>query len=201
MNHYKIPNNYLDSGYIFNGQIAVRNAIDAIIMAILGIIIASFIPTEGPTTISVYILFAGLLGMIGLIGVKGIPLSTFILDFIGWQKRRKKPFLYNNHGESFTKSAADIALESESLRNMVAEMLNSMRSKFSSGDRVYVEGETFTFAPDPELEALRFADQEQQEKDVVTPVEKDKPLKSTASTEKTCYMLDADSILDQITLN
>ena len=205
MNHYYIPNNYRDSGYIFNGQIAVRNAIDAVLMALLGIIIASFIPTEGPATLSVFILFAGLFGMLGLIGIKGVPLSTFLFDIVGWMRRRKKPYLYNNHGESFTKSAAEVALESGSLRDMVADLLAGMKSKFSTEVKPYIEGETFAFAPDPELESLRFADQMQKEEKQVAekdmPKDKNEPIAPSASAEKPCYQIDVDSILEQITLN
>jgi hypothetical protein len=204
MNHYTIPNNFKDSGYIFNGQIAVRNAIDAIIMGLIGVLIAWLIPAEGPTKISVFILFAGLLGMAGLVGVKGVPLSTFLLDFVGWRKRRKKPFLYNDHGESFAMSSADIALESGSIRDMIADLLLGMKSKVASEGKRYVEGENFVFAADPELEALRFAEQEQQKEnkqssDVLDDQTMEPAQPSPAG--KPSNKIDAESILDQITLN
>lgn len=205
MKYYKIPNNFKDSGYILNGQVAVRNAIDAVIMGLLGVLLASFMPVKGTSAISVYILFAGLLGMAGLVGVKGVPLSTFLLDFIGWQKRRKKPYLYNNHGESFSQSAADLALQAPQLRDMIANAIDGVKARFASGEKVYVEGKTFEFALDPELEALRFAEQEKAEKEKLNEQPKtpppQKPAEQTPATQPGNHTLDAESIVGQIVLN
>ncbi len=213
MNHYKIPYNFKDSGYILNGQVAVRNAIDAVLMALLGIVIACLIPVKGYGKLSLFILLAGLFGVAGLIGVRGVPLSTFVLDFIHWRKRKKKPFLYNNHGETFTQSAADVALDTPALRDMVADVADTIKARFTEEKNEYIEGVTFEFTPDPELEALRYAEQAKEElareeqttkantQPQASPAAQNNAAEQFEATTPTSISLDAESIIEQIVLN
>ena len=99
-------------------------------------------------------------------------------------------------------SSADIALESGSIRDMIADLLLGMKSKVASEGKQYVEGENFVFAADPELEALRFAEQEQQKENKQTSLD-DQPMEPAQPSPagKPCNKIDAESILDQITLN
>ena len=49
------------------------------------------------------------------------------------------------------------------LRNRLADALDKMKESMASRRTEYIEGETFQFAEDPELEALRFAEEQLQE--------------------------------------
>lgn len=159
-NHFIIPTNFMETGYVLNGTVSIRNAIEAGVMALLGILICRVLPLpDGTKAITWYILICGPLGLIGLSGVQGDPLSVFILDFIKWRKRRK-PFFYSGHNEAYTQEAADSIMETPQVRDMIAGAVDKLRSRMSSGEVDYVEGKTFEFEVDPEQEALKQAQKE-----------------------------------------
>lgn len=159
MQTYHIPNNFKDPGYIVNGMIAVRNAIDALAFALVGFLVASVLPFRGDGAVSGYILIIGLFAMAGFAGVQGVPVSTFLAYAIRWHGRRK-PYLYNHHGASFSMTAAEVMLTEPQLRNKLADALDRMKDSMASRKVDYIEGETFEFEDDPELEALRFAEEQ-----------------------------------------
>lgn len=162
MREYRIPTNYKDAGYIFNGMIATRNAIDAVVLGIIGFLVAKALPFKGEGALSGYILFIGLFAVIGITGIHGIPVSVYATDAIRWRKRRK-PYLYNHHGQSFSMTAAELMLSEPQIRDKLADTLEKLRHSFSSKEIDYIEGQTFQFAPDPELEALKFAEEQLRE--------------------------------------
>lgn len=170
--HYKIPSNFRDTGYLFNGMIAVRNFIDALALAIGGWTISGWLPIPQNAALSVRLTFAGLFGIVGLFGVAGVPLSTFLVDWLRWLKRRK-PYLYNTHGGIFSVSAADVMLNTPGFRDVLADTLDKVRASMLTKKTDYIEGETFQFAPDPELELLAAAEQR------LNPTENTAPQKET----------------------
>lgn len=159
---YRIPTNFRQAGYIFNGMIAIRNAIDALLFGLLGLLIASLLPLTGTGRLSISILLAGLLAMIGLAGVREKPLSTFLADVVRWLFRRK-PRLYNSHGGAYSVTAEELMLQQPQLRDSLADLLDKVKKSISSDQPELIEGVNFAFAPDPELEALRFAQEMKEE--------------------------------------
>lgn len=193
MRTYFIPTNFKDPGYIFNGMIAVRNAIDGIVFAFLGLIIASLLPFNKDGAISGYILIIGLFAMIGFAGIQGIPVSVYLSNAIRWQSR-KKPYLYNHHGTSFSMTAAEVMLSEPQLRNKLADALDKMKESMASRKVEYIEGETFQFAEDPELETLRFADEQLHEE--TEPIQKEVPdIQQKPATEEVNFDFIHDSIV------
>lgn len=164
---YQIPTNFQQSGYAFNGMIAVRNLVDAAVLFLIGIFVASLFPFEGYSKLSGYILIGGLFAIVGVTGINGVPCSTYLIDFYRWTKRRK-PYLYNTHGGVYTISSADLLLNEPQLRDSIADAIDSMKEAMMKNQPDYIEGETFEFADDPELVALKDAEQrmmeEQEEK-------------------------------------
>jgi hypothetical protein len=156
---YFIPTNYRESGYIFNGMIAKRNAVDALALGLLGFFLVRMLPIKADMLLSAYILFIGLLGMVGIVGINGVPVSTWLFDTILW-RRRRKPYLYNTHGGAYSVSAADVMLNEPDLRDALYDTLDKMRAAMKGAEPNYIEGETFQFAEDPELEALKSAHEE-----------------------------------------
>lgn len=154
---YRIPTNYRDSGYIFNGQIAKRNAVDAAVLGFIGYMIANLLPLQGEMALSGYVLFIGLFAMIGIVGFQQIPISVYLADMIQWRKRRKKPYFYNDNGGAYTVSAADLLINEPQLRDILANAIDSVRNSMAAKRPEYIEGETFEFMVDPELEALQAA--------------------------------------------
>lgn len=159
-NHFIIPTNFMETGYVMNGAVSIRNAIEAGVMALLGVLLCKALPLPaGTKAITWYILICGPLGLIGLSGVQGDPLSVFILDFIKWRNRRK-PFFYSGHNEAYTQEAADSLMDAPQMRDMIAGAVEKLRARMSSGEVDYVEGKTFKFEADPEQEALKQAQKE-----------------------------------------
>jgi len=157
MKLYRIPTNYSQSGKVFRGMIDKRNLVDAIILGVIGYFLASLLGFDGDSAISGYILIIGLFFVFGIIGIHGIPVSVYVIDAKRWRKRKKKPYLYNNHGGVYTVSAADIMLNAPQLRDTLADAIDRVRAALTPKKPDYIEGETFQFAEDPELLALQAA--------------------------------------------
>ena len=162
--NYVIPTNFMETGYVMNGAVSIRNAIEGGILALLGFFLCKILPIpSGVDGISYYILICLPLGMVGALGVQGDPLSVFIWDFFKWRKRRK-PFFYSGHSEAYTMEAADMLMEAPQFRDYLADTIDKVRRSFAAEEIDYVEGETFRFAEDPEQAALRYAQEELQNK-------------------------------------
>lgn len=202
MKIYQIPNNYKDPGYVLKGMVPLRNAIDAVVLGIVGYLFASLFHMEGEWAISWYILCIGLPAMLGLFGVHGIPLSTYLLDFLKWYRRRE-PCFYNHHGCAYSSTAADVMLSSPQLRDHVAAFVDKLTQSMKAKQVNYVEGENFQFAEDPELTILQDAENEANAESEETPesttVPEQKPAVESASADKPA--LDFDNILDNIALS
>lgn len=160
---YYIPSNFLESGYVLNGAVAIRNFVEGCVLAFLGFLVCKLLNLpSGVDAITWYIMLMFPPFMIGVYGVSGDPLSVFLMDVYNWRKRRR-PYLYNNHNEAFSISAADLMLEEPQLRDMIADTIDRVRKNMAGEDIDYIEGETFKFAVDPEQEALRDAEERKAE--------------------------------------
>lgn len=200
MQIYHIPTNFKDPGYIVNGMIAVRNAIDAVAMGLIGFLLASLLPFNKEKALSGYILIIGLFTMIGFFGIRDIPVSTFLADALRWRGRRK-PYLYNHHGTSYSMTAAELMLSEPQLRNKIADVLDKLQESMTSKRIDYIEGETFRFAEDPELEALRYAEEQMKEE-----AEREETSSTTTPPEPEENLVnpkpvDFDQIIDNIVLS
>ncbi len=182
---YIIPANFMETGYVLNGAVAWRNAIEGVILGILGYSICNILPLPGGLdNITYYILIIFPMALLGLTGVQGDPLSVFIVDVLKWRKRRK-PYLYNNHGLAYTQAAADKLFEAPQFRDMLADAIEKMRNSMAEEDMEYIEGVTFRFADDPEAEALRSAQEEILEKaKPQAVVQKEEKAEAPAQTSK-----------------
>lgn len=201
-NIYRIPANFKDTGRIMNGMIAIRNAIDAVWLGAIGFTIAGFISPEGKNSISVYILFAGLFCILGLFGINDVPVSTFLADFFSWRSRRS-PYIYNTHGRAYTVTAADVMLNTPGLSDALADMLDKVKLSMQSKRIDYIEGETFQFADDPDLEALSEAEERMSEEQEDQPRKSKKREKEQNKVQEDIptEVLDFQSIAENIVLH
>lgn len=199
---YSIPSNYKDSGYIANGMIEARKAIDAAWLGVIGFCIAKLIPFSEGSALTGYILLIGLFAIIGLIGINDIPVSTFLADSIKWSKRRD-PYIYNTHGRAYAVTAADVMLNTPGFRDALADALDKAREAMQPKHMDYIEGETFRFADDPDLEELSDAEERKRElqedaaKEISLPV----PEAAEQPAPKNNDTLDFQSIADNIVLH
>ena len=165
---YQIPSNFKEPGYVFNGMIAKRNLLDAIILGLIGYLIADQLPFNEDMALSGYILFIGFFAMFGLMGVRGVPLSSYLMDAIAWLRRRKI-YLYNPNNRAYSISIADAMFLEPDLRNSLADAMDKLRTAMTGKEPEYIEGVNFQFASDPILVELDAAEarlqelQEQQE--------------------------------------
>lgn len=159
-------------------MIATRNFIDGLVLGLIGFLIASALPVKQESRLSGYIFIVGFMFMLGISGIQGIPVSSYLFDFVLWF-RRKKPYLYNNHGASFHVTAAQVMMSEPQLRNTIADTIDRIKENMASRHMEYIEGETFQFAEDPELEALRFASEQDDNKTQDQPTTSAAPAKET----------------------
>lgn len=162
---YKIPANFTNLGYFFNGRLAKRNAVDAVILIVIGILLCRLLPIPADASLSVTVFVAGLLGALGCAGIHGLPVSYYLVAFTKWLSRRQPKF-YNPNSGLYSVSAADIVLTEKQLGDYIATTVNKLRSHIGRLKPEYIEGENFEFLDDPELLALLDMDERlrQQEK-------------------------------------
>ena len=88
---YSIPANYTDSGKLFGGMLAPRNAIETLILLVVfGYIELFLIPT--PTTVKVIVAVVTLipLAMISLMGINGDSLFQYFGHIVKHLARKRK---------------------------------------------------------------------------------------------------------------
>lgn len=162
---YIIPHNFNKSGYVLNGMIETRKAVEAGCGAVIGFLICQILPLKNPVwSIIIHILLIGLLGVIGFIGVRGDPTSVFLRNYWRWRKIRKKPFIYNPNGEAFVGSPTELIFEERDAGDIIADALDAFKEKFKPEKPEYVEGKTFMFAADPTLARLRDLSEQRDER-------------------------------------
>lgn len=206
---YIIPLNYMDGGTTLNGMARKRNVFEGVIIALILLLIAFLLPIPDGSKVTVYVLVGGLGFLFGCHGINGDPVSSFIMDAFKWIGRRS-PYIYNNHGESFSVSAGELMLSRPQFGDALADMIDKMRERMAARRTEYIEGKTFRFAEDPELVALRNAEKRKN----TQPAEKAKPAKATTKKAKKAKKaaaaptsqpaatnnLDIDALLDNIVL-
>lgn len=202
-NEYIIPVNYDTPGAVMNGMISFQKMVDIAWLALVGFLIARLVPVSPEKAVSVYVLFIGFFAFIGFIGVPGqnIPISTFLIDLLDW-RRRRKPYLYNNHGAAYSLSAADVMLNTPDFRDSLADALDKAWNTMRKKQPEYIEGETFQFADDPELveieEAERRIQEEAEEEKTATATTKKQKQDAAPSTELNFDQISQNIILHDI---
>ena len=88
---YAIPANYTDSGRLFGGMLAVRNAVEALILTvILGFAEIKLIPM--PTTVRVVVMVLTILptALIAMLGIDGQSLTQYLGHIFRFIKNKRK---------------------------------------------------------------------------------------------------------------
>ena len=90
-NVYIIPPNYTDSGKILGGLVSARNALEALLLAIIvGYIEINNLSLELNEGIVVFVLTVIPIGALGLIGLEGDSLIQYLCRIVLFVKRRRK---------------------------------------------------------------------------------------------------------------
>lgn len=159
---YHIPVNFNKSGYVLNGLIETRKAVEAGCGALLGLIICQLLPLNNLVlSIVCHLFFMATLAVLGFLGVRGDPFSVFLVNYLRWRAVRKHPFIYNPNGETFSGSPTKMLFEERDAGDVIADALDAFRAKFAKKDPEYIEGKTFRFAQDPTVSRLRSIEEQQ----------------------------------------
>ncbi len=89
--YYAIPANYTDSGRLFGGMLAVRNAIEALIITvILGYIELALIPM--PTIVRVVVMVLTIMpsAVMAIMGIDGESLTQYLGHILRYLKNKRK---------------------------------------------------------------------------------------------------------------
>ncbi len=89
--YYAIPANYTDSGRLFGGMVAARNAAETVIIAVmLGFIEIKLIPMSTIVRIIVMVLTILPTVIAAMIGIDGESLTQFIGHVVRYLKNKRK---------------------------------------------------------------------------------------------------------------
>lgn len=153
---YHIPVNFNKSGYVLNGLIETRKAVEAGCGALLGFLICQILPLNNiVVSIILHLFLMTTFAVIGFLGVRGDPFSVFFVNYLRWRSIRKHPFIYNPNGEVFSGSPTKMLFEEQDAGDYIADALDALRAKFAKESPEYIEGKTFRFAQDPTVARLR----------------------------------------------
>ena len=88
---YAIPANYTDSGRLFGGTIAPRNALETLIITvILGYVDLFLIPMPIIAKVIVCVITLIPLAMVSMMGIDGDSLFQYMGNVLGFMKRKQK---------------------------------------------------------------------------------------------------------------
>lgn len=163
---YRIPVNFNKGGYVLNGLVETRKAVEAVCGALLGLLICQILPLKNIVlSIVLHLLFIAGFAIVGFVGVRGEPFSVFFINYMRWRRIRRKPYIYNPNGETFSGSPTKMIFEEQDAGDALADVLDAMKAKFQKEKPEYIEGRTFRFQEDPLVERLRNIEEQKKERE------------------------------------
>lgn len=146
-----IPLNFIGSGRVFNGMFKQVNLIEAIIMALPGVLVAWYLIEWKELTHQIYgmVVMGGLPFMIGVNGINDEDVFTYLYNFFVF-KKTKRTALYNPRAKAETNPdyiAGGDELPREKLERFIAKIRNDADSRagdlskavYDSSQKIYFE--------------------------------------------------------------
>lgn len=158
---YYIPDNFIDETRIFQGQIRLRYFIEGVILGGILALIGFAIPISNVRfRVSFEIIVAAPGVILGIVGFNGDPISVAIRNWINWSKN-KAVRLYNPNPRLLG-SSPSAAIDAPDTKDRLVDMYDSYQSRKleKAMSEEYVEGETFVFLDDPDVDDFTVADGE-----------------------------------------
>lgn len=179
---YLIPDNFIDEQRIINGMFRLRFFIEGVLLALLAAVpLYLFVHLGLYPKIILIISICGPLFLWGNTGLNGDPLSIAHRNWKSWQKNRRL-MLYDGTPHALRKSLADATFEKAETRDkLLSAMENIKEARRERSNAIqYVEGETFEFAQDSELEkwAIELLEEEEEPATPAEDTQKEEPMPS-----------------------
>lgn len=177
---YTIPDNFIKDGYILNGNIRFRNAVEAALMTGATALIFWNLPIhDWIIKLSVTITFSTPMLLIGIIGVNGDPISVFLKKALHWFQS-KRILLYNGKVATVHTRPVESVLNRELPRDKIVYALGNFKRSHGAKDHdVLVEGRDFVFTDDDD-----FRREEAREKESVRKAEMDAKKEAAKAAKK-----------------
>lgn len=147
---YVIPDNFIDEGRIFKGMFRTRYFVEAVVLALIGVIIGFLIPVnQSSARLSLVVICAGPFFLVGIIGINGDPVSVALGYMYNWLRNRS-PVLYDDKVRVLVGAPVDKMMNSRQAKEIAMQKLEEYRQQKleEAISRSYVEGEDFRFARD-----------------------------------------------------
>lgn len=147
---YIIPENFAESGRIFNGMFETRRFVEATVLAVISGFIAFLIyPGSIISKLPYIVLHAVPFFFLGLAGYNGDCASEAIKYIVKWRKSRGI-MLYNNNTRFLEEAPLDVMMSEKDIRDFVYNLLEVRKQKKLTENQnlVFIEGENFEFASD-----------------------------------------------------
>ena len=141
---YSIPENFIDESRIINGMFKTRNFIEGVTLAGIAALFVTAIPVES-FNLKLVMYFASCM-----------PLSKTVINARKWQTT-KGIMLYDKKVHPLIKSPLQAQLEKTQPKDRLVDVIEAMKERQAVREQqlVLVEGETFEFVKDKELEDIR----------------------------------------------
>ena len=100
--NYAIPANYTDSGKLLGGMVAMRNAIEAVVLTLaVGYLEYLILPGQMMTRIIVMIVTLLPLAIMAIIGIDGDSLLQYLMQVVRFLRRRRKLHFLKEGGGAY----------------------------------------------------------------------------------------------------
>ena len=146
----------MDESRIVKGMFKTRNFLEGLLLAVIVLPIAFLIPIASDyLRFMVVVAVCGPFFLLGNAGFNGDPLSTTVINAYHWKKTRGI-MLFNHNVRALIKSPLTAMMEKELPRDRIVDMLDNIKDKQKerAAKIRYIEGETFEFVDDTELEDI-----------------------------------------------
>ncbi len=156
LNEYIIPENFIDEGRCFRGLFKTRNFIEGLIVALILGSPSLLIPFSAiEYKIGFCFVTFGLPFAITYSGFNGDATSVFVKYAHRWFKN-KDLMLYDDKLKVLKETPLEYMESKDSVRDNIIDKVENIRSKVirDTSDEEYIEGETFVFEEDEEIEKL-----------------------------------------------
>ena len=150
MKTYIIPDNYIDDGRIIRGMFRTRYFIEAVLLALIGLMFLLPLEIRSVTTkITIYVCVCAPLFILGVIGVGGNPISIAITNVITWLRMRSI-MLYDNNPRALVATPVEKMMKSTVKRDEIIAFVDRWKTdrQVQRLQQQLVEGETFRFNED-----------------------------------------------------
>lgn len=153
---YIIPDNFIKTGYVLNGNVKSRHLVEGILLALAVALLCWNLPIQSfSTKLSATLTISMPFLLLGVVGINGDPLSVFLLTALRWYEG-KRIMLFNGNATPHDVRAIDVTIAQTTAQSKLRGAMSGLSANRDKDKEqaVLVEGEDFIFEEDADLKRL-----------------------------------------------